>query len=269
MSKTYVLFIIKTLEIWGKRDMKKLLYFAFFSIFAFFGGVNSETISMNWLNEDGTLSQTTTCEAGGDIILPTDPTKRGYTFMGWANYTPIEYLESTKTQYIDTGVVANFASFKIEIKAVKETQYSLFGTYTPHYSFTGSNSVNAYCKSYKGNFGEYTVINPDDPHVFILDSGTLYVDGDRKTPFFTDLTGTTGAYFVYLFGRNNNNNLNDPGAHKIYYTKIWNDGLLVRDMIPVLDKDDIPCMYDKVSGQYFYNAGTGQFIAGPVVGSDQ
>ena len=38
---------------------------------------------MDWLNEDGTNYTQTTCEAGGDIILPTAPTKRGYTFMGW------------------------------------------------------------------------------------------------------------------------------------------------------------------------------------------
>ena len=34
---------------------------------------------------------------------------------------------------------------------------------------------------------------------------------------------------------------------------------------PVLDKNGIPCMYDKVTDQFFYNQGTGQFIAGPVV----
>ena len=34
---------------------------------------------------------------------------------------------------------------------------------------------------------------------------------------------------------------------------------------PVLDKNGTPCMYDNVTDQFFYNAGTGQFIAGPVI----
>ena len=43
------------------------------------------------------------------------------------------------------------------------------------------------------------------------------------------------------------------------------NNILVRDFIPVLDKDGVPCMYDKVTVQFFYNQGTGQFIAGPAL----
>ena len=49
---------------------------------------------------------------------------------------------------------------------------------------------------------------------------------------------------------------------RIYATKVYKDDVLVRDFIPVLDKDNIACMYDKVSGEYFYNQGSGEFIAG-------
>ena len=34
------------------------------------------------------------------------------------------------------------------------------------------------------------------------------------------------------------------------------------DLIPVLDKNNIPCMFDKVTKQFFYNQGTGQFLYG-------
>jgi hypothetical protein len=37
---------------------------------------------------------------------------------------------------------------------------------------------------------------------------------------------------------------------------------LVADFIPVLDLNDTPCMYDKVSGELFYNKGTGEFLYG-------
>lgn len=41
------------------------------------------TETINWYAEDGTLYDTTTCQTGGDITLPTTPTKYGYTFQGW------------------------------------------------------------------------------------------------------------------------------------------------------------------------------------------
>ena len=64
----------------------------------------SDEITINWLNTDKTIDHTTTCTIGGDVILPQTPYKYGYTFNGWgANYIPIEYLESTGTQWIDTG----------------------------------------------------------------------------------------------------------------------------------------------------------------------
>lgn len=46
---------------------------------------------------------------------------------------------------------------------------------------------------------------------------------------------------------------------KISYFKLYHSEQLVLDLIPVLDQNNIPCMYDKVSDQFFYNQGTGTF----------
>ena len=53
---------------------------------------------------------------------------------------------------------------------------------------------------------------------------------------------------------------------RMYNFKIYDNDVLVRDMIPVLDPTGTPCMYDKVEGKFYYNSGTGDFIAGPVIG---
>ena len=54
-----------------------------------------------------------------------------------------------------------------------------------------------------------------------------------------------------------------PSTAKIYYVKIWDsNNNLVFNGIPVLDLNDEPCLYDKVSKQFFYNQGAGAFSYG-------
>ena len=46
---------------------------------------------------------------------------------------------------------------------------------------------------------------------------------------------------------------------KISYFKLYHSDQLVLDLIPVLDQNNVPCMYDKISDQFFYNQGSGTF----------
>lgn len=49
---------------------------------------------------------------------------------------------------------------------------------------------------------------------------------------------------------------------RIYWCKIRENGVLLRDFIPVR-VGDVGYLYDSVSGQLFGNAGTGSFVIGP------
>ena len=51
------------------------------------------------------------------------------------------------------------------------------------------------------------------------------------------------------------------GARIWKYTHKRN-GKLIRDLVAALDENGVVCMYDKISGTFFYNKGTGTFIAG-------
>ena len=52
--------------------------------------------------------------------------------------------------------------------------------------------------------------------------------------------------------------------HSFKITDVY--GVAKIDLIPVLDADNVPCMYDKVSGEYLYDAsGANGFIAGGAV----
>jgi hypothetical protein len=52
---------------------------------------------------------------------------------------------------------------------------------------------------------------------------------------------------------------------RIYRWKIEIDGVVLGDFIPVIDNNDVPCMYDTVRERLFYNAGNGSFIAGSII----
>jgi hypothetical protein len=54
---------------------------------------------------------------------------------------------------------------------------------------------------------------------------------------------------------------------KVISFQIKNEsGILIRDFIPAKrNSDNVLGMYDTVSGQFFTNAGTGEFVAGPEV----
>ena len=95
--------------------------------------------------------------------------------------------------------------------------------------------------------------------------GMLYLDNELLAEYKSSIFGNKGIS-MYLFSINDNNTTPYFSAMQCNRLRIIQNNILVRDFIPVLDKDGVPCMYDKVEGKFYYNAGTGDFIAGPVIG---
>ena len=57
---------------------------------------NATTVNLNWVVDD-TAYTTTTCETGGDLILPaTPPAKYGYAFKGWKSGDSVVYGNVTQ-----------------------------------------------------------------------------------------------------------------------------------------------------------------------------
>lgn len=225
------------------------------------------TETLNWY-VDGQVYATTTCQTGGDIILPTAPTKYGYTFHGWLGYKPIEYLEA-QTQYptIDTGIPGGKKTYTIEAKL----SYGKWKAYGMFYTNFKSNSHNTI---------QFMLYGTDANRCMALneiqaDQGIHYVPCAKNVPHILKDTyekvvfdGTSYTKSSKTNGIENTKTIRLFGAdidEKIYYFKIYDNDVLVRDFIPVLDHNGSPCMYDKVSKQFFYNSGTGDFIAGPII----
>lgn len=239
----------------------------------FCGVAFAATETINWY-VDGNTYTTTTCQTGGDIILPTTPYKYGYTFQGWAAYIPIEYIESTGTQYIDTGIYPNgLIRMKAKIQTLRNAGFNsaFSGVLYPNRTSGETWQVIYPYNGVDFNVSQEEIIfnqNYLDIQDFDVDqvNRKIELNGVTKNMNKTPLALKPGHFNIPLCRYQNEIN---PSSNywygKVYFVKIWDNNTLVRDFIPVLDFNNTPCMYDKVSGQFFYNQGTGNFIAGPVI----
>lgn len=190
-------------------------------------------------------------------------------------YTELTYIESSGTQYIDTGVGALdfFGNFKIEEKAqFLTTTRQQYGAVSYVGNNDPSNLFLAPICIYNDNFfvqmsntGVSLVSADTNIHTFRTDNQNLkaYIDGTSYD--YTSSTSSTDNRNVYLLARNNRGTADQFCKKRIYYCKIYNGDTLVRDYIPVLDSNNVACMYDKVNNVFYYNQGTGTFTAGDVV----
>ena len=254
--------------------MKKFIAFIFCGI-TFACIANAESININWIVDDETYQQTT-CNIGDDLILPTAPTKYGYTFQGWAPYTPIEYIESTGTQWIETNAyLSDNAEFFFDFMKIAFISEQDVGYTGP---LAGGGWHNANSSSIAMWLGRVVNYSPQVTKTDIVGkrctehwikrgavfSSELIVQETQATYNLSTSSATFYSSPIRFLTPDNYNKW--QSATRIYGAWLKDgNGDLVADFIPVLDQHGVPCMYDKVTQQFFYNAGTGDFIAGPVI----
>lgn len=260
-----------------EKPMQKILYRLLFAIFLVINGVSghADTETLQWY-VDNDLYATTTCESGGDIVLPTPPTKYGYRFQGWAGYTPIEYLASTGTQYIDTGYRPNNTTRTVfAVQMLPQSPVSVMGSRTAMgnaaFAINIYSSGNETVASYYGDEQKYFCNNMKPNIIFIFDKDKNITNiYDSNNQILCTLSHSVQTFqtapTLTIFTAQAPLIIQESISYsRIYYFKIYDNDILVRDMIPVLDSNNIPCMYDLVEDKYYYNAGTGDFIAGPMI----
>ena len=189
-----------------------------------------------------------------------------------AGYKLLEYIASTGTNYIDTGVYLNQNSrivTKLQL-TVKEANQGMYGARTQ----VGTDDFSArvitsrwqaiYGTKYGSvNEADFPDLYPYDTECHVFDhSKTFYLDGVRITGFGT-LTFTTPN--TCTIGGANASNGFKYAKCRFYYFQIYDGDTLIRDMIPCKNADGEVGMYDLVNGVFYGNAGTGELIAGPVV----
>ena len=180
--------------------------------------------------------------------------------------TRVEFLESTGTQYIDTGIKQQDGDeFGLIYQQVTlDTSYrSLFGA-----AASGTNKTFYISQTSSATFVG-NVLNPNIPrntnkHTLswaTTSSSSQNVVVDGQTYDISVQITPNPDLNVMVFARNAGQ---DKMIGKVYGYYQKRNGEYLINFVPAKQGNTVG-MYDLVSGQFFTNQGTGTFTAGPVV----
>lgn len=192
-------------------------------------------------------------------------------------YTKLSYIESTGTQYIETFAYPDrFMDIDIKYRRTSNLDYGWeapFGCREHGYNFVFWDRANGSETTKATQFSTLTYqeweisksnFNIDTMLKIAHDCYVLQFDGEiyqiEKNSYSTSKSTTSINLFA---NKNKDGSVDSPCCMRLYSCKIYYKNELYRDYIPCKDASGVVCLYDKISKMYFYNQGTGDFIAGP------
>jgi hypothetical protein len=186
-----------------------------------------------------------------------------------SEYQPVEYIESTGTQYINTNVLADTVGRFVIDAEFTEISNEINGSINSGVALDiGIISNKFFLRN--GAPNDVTASADINRHEFEVDTinSKCYID---ETVVST-ASGSKPNFNLYLFARNNESLGTTTTAYfckqKLYSCKIYNlNNTLIRDFIPCYRKlDNTAGLYDLANGVFYANQGTGVFLMGEVVG---
>ena len=216
--------------------------------------ISVEEKSEGWLfkrNREYTIYMNGKVEEGDLIILPKE-------------YQRVEYIESTGTQYIDTGVIPK-ATLNGEFDLMSIDGGYPFGSTngqdTDYWGMNfhrGDNTFQLYLGT--GNYPLVSSWKKDIRYKISINNKKFYCDDN----FLYDFSQTSnGLNFntnksIYLFALNYNGV--SYSKFRFYAAKFFDDNVLIRDYIPCYRKSDYKAgLYDLENNQFYTNQGIEDF----------
>ena len=206
-----------------------------------------------------------------------------YTYQLPDGYTRLQYIESSGTQYIDTGLKLTQdntveVEYNYHTASNIATSGRMFGsryTSSPKRSFSlGSNS--GYASSATKTFAQFgnadrlatNNITIGQWGVYKMSADGFYIDGVSQGSFPATTFETPFTVKLFAFEQASSSSGTPTvggGVGRCRRFKVYQGDTLVMDLIPAKNPTNDIGMYDLVSGQFFTNQGTGDFVAGDPV----
>lgn len=182
-------------------------------------------------------------------------------------YQEVEYIESSGTQYIDTGYKPTSNNLRIACE----------------FEYTADHSASSVFGSESS--GKYSIVPWGAPKFYVGSSIQLLEQTTAlNTKYALDAHANAGTFTVSLNGKTNSASYsgsilttvnmgifcdiiagvaNDFCSMKLYAMYIYDNGNLVRDFVPCYRKsDNVAGLYDLVNNVFYTNAGSGVFAVG-------
>ena len=182
-----------------------------------------------------------------------------------AGFTELAYIESTGTQYINTGYTPTLNS-KIRVKFAPVTKNNIgyFGARYDPYRFccTTFSSGNQFAFAVSNNAwsSNRQTISLNTIYDCVAENGKQTINGTEYTESTVSSWGN--VYNFKLAGVSAVGQVQSTSA-KYYLCQIWENGVLAMDLVPAKrNSDSVVGMYDLVSGSFLTNAGSGSFSYG-------
>lgn len=234
-----------------------------------------------WLDNASNVDQTSTMNK--TFSAKVQATAEFATSRVPSTYQEVEYIESTGTQYIDIGLIANQdTGFEIDFIPYNSLTTGWDGTTSTPGTIFGSR-----LDSIRNGYQLTTWTNNSKKGHFLFGTDTSNVDNIRYDAqmasnirqhiLFKNLilsnNGNNINVTLYnfetpstllLFALNGENGVKENSIIRLYSFKLYNMDIIIRNYIPV-KKDNVVGLYDTVEQKFYTNQGTGSFIAGPNV----
>ncbi len=183
----------------------------------------------------------------------------------------VRYVESTGSQWIDTGVVGRHgtkAECKVEWMNLADSAFLASGYWSSDTRFyacwcssTSGNMFTAQGKGDKVNNGQDLLFEKKRVYTYATDfsaadannysTNTVIIDGTKV--FSKDYTALDTGLNLYVFANNQNGTAAGFSKTRCYGLKIWQDGALVRDFRPCVHGGRAG-LYDSQNDKIYYSA---------------
>lgn len=197
------------------------------------------------------------------ITLPSDiEVGGGGTSILPDGYIQLDYIQSSGTQYIDTGFKPNQnTKFEVDL-AITNTSCHVFGARTSYLNkafvlFWASNSD--FCIQMANSKFNGGAFDTTKRYKVTMTSSQLFLDDSLQVSYSVgDFQCEQNAWLMSCYS----SSASEYASGKLYSAKIYDGDTLVRNFIPCKNSSEVVGMYDLVNSKFYGNSGSGSFIAG-------
>lgn len=218
-------------------------------------------MSIHFINKGGKTSEVVDITTLDDYIKCEEISEA---ILGGSPYIPLYYVQSAgEGEYVDTRIIPT-STTEVEVKfedAEPFLAYERIFSIDKQFGIMRNDTNRTTWRVESGGnwgAGEFTM-NTEGIHTLKMGKGIITLDGKQACTY----SGTTNTNLTLWLFHGNGTDRNS--SIKLYYCNIYENSRLVRSFIPCKDINGNVCLFDKVNSKFYYNSGTGNFIAGEVI----